>query len=120
LLRAALGSHWARSSANGLNLQPAVNAVESVIYEVWDALSTGRLKVLDSLSNWVSEFRKYHRDEKGKIVKKDDHLMDAVQYWWVSGRDRLADSAAKADNDLLERLRRGGGMGGGGQGSWMT
>jgi hypothetical protein len=35
----------------GLNLQPAVNAVESGIYEVWDALSTGRLKVLDSLSN---------------------------------------------------------------------
>jgi hypothetical protein len=46
--------------------------------------------------------------------------MDAVQYWWVSGRDRLADSPAKADNDLLERLRRGGDMGGGGQGSWMT
>src|ERR1022692_373787 len=104
----------------GLNLQPAVNAVESGIYEVWDALSTRRLKVLDSLSNWVSEFRKYHRDEKGKIVKKDDHLMDAMRYWWVSGRDCLADSPAKRDDDMLARLRRGGGMGGGGQGSWMT
>src|ERR1039457_585225 len=104
----------------GLNLQPAVNAVESGIYEVWVALSTGRLKVLDSLSNWVSEFRKYHRDEKGKIVKKDDHLMDAMRYWWVSGRDCLADSPAKADADMLERLRCGGYGGGGGQGSWMT
>jgi phage terminase large subunit-like protein len=104
----------------GLHLQPAVNAVESGIYEVWDALSTGRLKVFDTLPNWLSEFRKHHRDEKGKIVKKDDHLMDAMRYWWVSGRDCLADSPAKADNDLTERLRRGGGMGGGGQGSWMT
>jgi hypothetical protein len=103
----------------GLNLQPAANAVESGIYEVWDALSTGRLKVLDSLSNWVSEFRKYHRDEKGKIVKKDDHLMDAMRYWWVSGRDWLADSPAKREADMLERLRRGS-CGGGGQGSWMT
>jgi hypothetical protein len=104
----------------GLNLQPAVNAVESGIYEVWDALSTGRLKVLDSLSNWVSEFRKYHRDEKGKIVKKDDHLMDATRYWWVSGRDQLADPPAKLEADMLERLRCGGYGGGGGQGSWMT
>jgi hypothetical protein len=51
----------------GLKLQPAVNAVETGIYEVWDALSTGRLKVFDTLPNWANEFRKYHRDEKGKI-----------------------------------------------------
>jgi hypothetical protein len=103
----------------GLNLQPAANAVESGIYEVWDALSTGRLKVLDSHSNWVSEFRKYHRDEKGKIVKKDDHLMDAMRYWWVSGRDWLADPPTKREADMLERLRRGEYEGGGGSGSWM-
>jgi phage terminase large subunit-like protein len=99
----------------GLHLQPAVNAVESGIYEVWDALSTGRLKVFDTLPNWLSEFRKYHRDEKGKIVKKDDHLMDAMRYWWVSGRDWLADPPADQDARLLERLR----FGGGGGGSWM-
>ena len=103
----------------GLHLQPAANAVESGIYEVWDALSTGRLRVFDTLSNWIGEFRKYHRDEKGKIVKKDDHLMDATRYWWVSGRDHLADPPVKRDADMLERLRRGGMEGGGGQGSWM-
>ena len=34
------------------------------------------------------EFRKYHRDDKGsgKIVKRDDHLMDATRYLIVSGR----------------------------------
>ena len=57
----------------GLNLSPAVNAVEAGITEVWNLLVSGRLKVMASLSNWVREFRKYHRDDKGsgKIVKKD-------------------------------------------------
>ena len=38
--------------------------------------------------NWFREFRKYHRDDKGsgKIVKRDDHLMDATRYLTVSGR----------------------------------
>jgi phage terminase large subunit-like protein len=103
----------------GLSLQPAKPSVETGIYEVWDALSTGRLRVFSTLGNWISEFRKYHRDEKGRIVKKDDHLMDATRYWWVSGRDWLTDPPAKRDDDMLERLRRGG-CGGGGQGSWMT
>ena len=41
-----------------------------------------------SLTNWFREFRKYHRDDKGsgKIVKRDDHLMDATRYLIVSGR----------------------------------
>jgi hypothetical protein len=49
------------------------------------------LKVLESLSNWLREFRKYHRDDKGsgKIVKRDDHLMDATRYLIISGRLRM-------------------------------
>jgi hypothetical protein len=41
-----------------------------------------------SLTNWFREFRRYHRDDKGsgKIVKRDDHLMDATRYLIVSGR----------------------------------
>ena len=105
--------------ALGLRLQPAVNAVEAGLYDVWGALSTGRFKVFDTLPNWLSEFRKYHRDEKGKVVKKDDHLMDATRYWWVSGRDWLTDPPRNTDNDMLERLRRGGMEGDGRPGSWM-
>lgn len=72
----------------GLSLNPAVNAVEAGITEVWNLLVSGRLKVMASLSNWLREFRKYHRDDKGlgKIVKTDDHLMDATRYLIVSGR----------------------------------
>lgn len=64
----------------GLKVDVANNAVESGIYEVWQRLSTGRLKVFRSLSNWLYEFRLYRRDENGKIVKSNDHLMDATRY----------------------------------------
>jgi hypothetical protein len=72
----------------GLHLVPAVNAVESGTTEVWNLLVSGRLKVMASLSNWLREFRQYHRDDKGsgKIVKHADHLMDATRYLIVSGR----------------------------------
>ncbi len=72
----------------GLDLDIAINAVESGIYDVWGMLSTGRLKVFDTCAQWLSEFRKYHRDEKGKIVKADDHLLDATRYAVVSGLAR--------------------------------
>lgn len=64
----------------GLDLLPAINAVESGIYKVWMRLSTGRLKVFESCVNWLSEFRIYRRDEKGNIVKANDHAMDAIRY----------------------------------------
>lgn len=71
----------------GLDLTTAVNAVESGLYDVWMRMSGGKLKVFSSLSNWRSEFRLYRRDEKGAIVKRDDHLMDATRYLIVSGLD---------------------------------
>jgi phage terminase large subunit-like protein len=73
----------------GLRLNPATNTVESGLTEVWNLMVSGRLKVQEHLHNWRSEFRKYHRDEKGKIVKANDHLMDATRYLVVSGRDYL-------------------------------
>jgi len=62
--------------------------VEAGIKEVWNLLVSGRLKVMEDLGNWLREFRKYHRDDKGagKIVKRYDHLMDATRYLMVSGR----------------------------------
>ena len=82
----------------GLQLSPAENAVEAGITEVWNLLVSGRLKVMESLSNWLREFRKYHRDDKGsgKIVKRDDHLMDATRYLVISGRTPHAYQAATA------------------------
>lgn len=81
----------------GLRLNPAVNAVEAGLTEVWNLMVSGRLKVQAHLHNWLSEFRKYHRDEKGKIVKHNDHLMDATRYLVVSGRDLLKVQPRKAN-----------------------
>lgn len=64
----------------GLKLSIADNAVEAGIYDVWSRISTGRLKVFSTLRNWRAEYRIYRRDENGKIVKKNDHLMDGTRY----------------------------------------
>lgn len=59
------------------HLTTADNAVEAGLYDVWIRLNTGRLKVFKTLQHWLSEFRIYRRDEKGQVVKENDHLMDA-------------------------------------------
>lgn len=69
----------------GLKLSFADNSVEAGLYKVWEMLSTGQLKVFASCVPWFQEYRNYHRDEKGKIVKKDDHIMDSTRYAIMSG-----------------------------------
>lgn len=69
----------------GLDVVPADNAVEAGILNVLLRMTSGRLKVFKSLTNWQSECRQYHRDEKGKLVKDFDHLMDATRYLLQTG-----------------------------------
>ena len=64
----------------GLDLEAASNSVEAGIEIVWTRLVSSRLKVFSTLANWLWEFRKYRRDDAGKIVKVDDHEMDATRY----------------------------------------
>lgn len=64
----------------GLNLITADNAVEAGIFAVHERLATGRLKVFGTLGNWLSEFGLYRRGDNGKVVKENDHLMDAMRY----------------------------------------
>lgn len=82
----------------GLDLEIAINAVESGVYETWQRLSSGRLKIFASLNNWRAEYRLYRRDEKGKIVKENDHLMDAMRYNIMSGLDRAKAQPIDAKN----------------------
>lgn len=70
----------------GLNVIKADNAVEAGLVEVWNALSIGQLKVFNTLRNTLSEMRLYRRNEKGEIVKVNDHLMDSMRYNMMSGR----------------------------------
>jgi hypothetical protein len=71
----------------GLDLTPAVNAVEAGLVGCWRDLSIGRIKIFKTLQRFKEEYRVYRRDEKGKVVKKNDHLMDDMRYLYNSGFD---------------------------------
>jgi phage terminase large subunit-like protein len=73
----------------GLDIQTAFNGVEAGIYACDQLMHAGKLKAFNSLSNWYSELRIYRRDKDGKVVKDRDHLMDAMRYLIMSGRDRM-------------------------------
>lgn len=76
--------------AEGLNLEPAINAVEAGIFACEQLMYAGKLKAFTSLSNWYSEFRLYRRDQEGRIVKEYDHALDAMRYLIMSGLGRMA------------------------------
>lgn len=71
----------------GLNIHDADKSVETGLYKAWEGLSTGRIKVFNTLLNFMNEIRLYRRDEKGKIIKNNDHLMDAFRYAFMNGQD---------------------------------
>ena len=73
----------------GLDLILPDKAVEAGICDVWTMLSTGRLKVFASCAAWFEEYRLYRRDENGKIVKRNDHLLDCTRYLVRSGIARM-------------------------------
>lgn len=64
----------------GLNLVMANNAVEAGLNHNLTLLQTGRVKAFNTLGHFKTEYRLYRRDEKGKIVKENDHLMDDFRY----------------------------------------
>jgi phage terminase large subunit-like protein len=94
----------------GLNLEVADNGVEAGLLNTWTLLISGRLKVFAGQGEpWLREFRKYHRDEKGKIVKENDHAMDATRYWVMSGRDKMKPrSRTKREQEREQRPNVGG------------
>lgn len=97
----------------GLDLTDAINAVEAGIFSLWERFSTGRLKIFSTLQHTRAEFRLYRRDERGKIVKENDHAMDAGRYRSMTKHIARAPVPSKPKPDPLSMTL---GMGGGG---WM-
>ncbi len=64
-------------------------SVESSIFKCCQMFEAGRLKVFDTLREWRVEYRAYCRDESFKVIKKNDHLMDATRYLVFTGLDYL-------------------------------
>lgn len=64
----------------GLELQNAENAVHAGLRRCLILIQGGQLKVFSTLVYFLREIRLYRRDQKGKIVKENDHLMDTMRY----------------------------------------
>src|SRR5690606_26760832 len=71
---------WQMYRDQGLRLTKANNAVEAGVQEIWQRMTGGRIKFFSTLHNFAKEYVLYRRDEKGRIVKENDHLMDALRY----------------------------------------
>lgn len=82
----------------GLKLTEADNGVSAGLLEVYQRLSTGRIKVFSNCCKFLEEYRLYRRDEKGNVVKQNDHLMDALRYAIMTGL-----SIAKPKDKLWSR-----------------
>lgn len=64
----------------GLTLWDAKNEVESGILNLSQRFQVGKAKVFSTLINFQKEYMLYRRDKNGKVVKENDHLMDAARY----------------------------------------
>jgi hypothetical protein len=66
--------------ALGLRLVLANNAVAAGIHRCLTLMQGGQLSIFEHLTNLRTEKRLYRRNEKGKIIKENDHLMDCMRY----------------------------------------
>ena len=78
--------------AQGLNMlherathEDGGNGVEAGVLDMLARMQTGRWKVFRHLTDWLDEFRLYHRKD-GKIVKERDDALSASRYAYMMRR----------------------------------
>ena len=91
----------------GVNMVLPDKGVDIGIQEVMLRLSTGRLKIFSTCQKTIEEIRKYHYNEKQQIVKRDDHLMDALRYLVMTGIKIATTQRLQAAGDRTEIARFG-------------
>jgi hypothetical protein len=70
----------------GVKVFAADNSREFALYEMQQAFASGQLKVFKSLKQFIAEYVTYRRAENGKIIKENDHLLDAGRYAFIERR----------------------------------
>lgn len=65
------------------------NGVEAGLFEIRDLMRKGKFKIFSGLRDVFDEINQYHRDEKGKIVKARDDLLDAIRYAYMMRREAI-------------------------------
>lgn len=91
--------------ALGVKMQKAnkgAGSVDAGIQEVLSRLNDGKLKVFSTCQKWLDEFRTYAYDEKLKLKKVNDHLMDATRYAVVDGLNVASVERASANYSYAE------------------
>ncbi len=85
----------------GCNLflaQKARGSVDAGIGEVLERMANGRLKVFRNCVKLLDEFRTYSYDETNRVIKNNDHCLDALRYAIFSG---LKKAQTKQRDELL-------------------
>lgn len=71
--------HGLRMLKERAQFEDGTNGLEAGITRLLERMQTGRLKVFSTCTQWLDEFRLYHRKD-GLIVKEQDDLMSATRY----------------------------------------
>lgn len=85
----------------GLILWPADNSVEAGLLKNYQLLSSGKCKIFNTLQGIIGEIRLYRRDEKGNIVKQNDHRLDAFRYAMMTGVNY-----SMSETDIYDEMER--------------
>jgi phage terminase large subunit-like protein len=89
----------------GLDLLPSLESktVDSGLVKTLQLLSNSQLKVFSTCQHWFEEYRIYRRDENGKIIKTNDHLMDATRYV-IEHKDFLLKTNPDFEDDTISNF----------------
>ena len=77
--------HGLRMLAERAQYVDGGSGVEAGLSDMLERMQSGRLKVFRQLSDWLDEFRLYHRKD-GRVVKENDDLLSATRYGIMSLR----------------------------------
>jgi phage terminase large subunit len=70
---------------------------EAAISEVSRRLSTKRIKVFDTCTNWAAQYRAYRRDKDGDLVEESDGLMRCMDLLALYGKETATISGEVAE-----------------------
>ncbi|MEE8209022.1 MAG: terminase family protein [Nitrosomonadaceae bacterium] len=79
--------------------KPGGISVESGVYDIHDLMRKGQWKVFRGCRGFIDEYNQYHRDDKGKIVKVMDDILDAARYAYMMRR------FSKRKGDILKPIK---------------
>ena len=95
--------------AHGLKMQEkhaqfpdGSNETHAGLLEMEERMKSDRFKVFASCQNWFEEYRTYHRDEEGHLVKVRDDLMSATRVAVMAKR------GARIRERFAQQMRSGG------------